>query len=132
MSEVPPEFRGLAGQLIREVKADDEPACRALFALHQPLLERWRRKPHSNLRDGTLTALAAAQRAIPRRFRLGLHTEIDRRGRRGLIMEVFLSATDLMAEDWRSKERALMVTGHSFEVTAKEINLKPIDFASVG
>ena len=132
MSEVPPEFAGLARQLIRDVWQDDKQAALAVLALHRPVQARLRRRPTSFLRDGTLTALAGAWEAVPRRFRIAMKSQIDRRGRIGTIAEAFFSGCDIVADDWATPERAVMVEMSRFEVTPKCVRFTPIDYASVG
>lgn len=132
MSEIPPEFAGLARQFIREVAADDKRAALAILALHRPVQARLVRKPRSYLRDGTLAALAGAWEAVPRRFRIGMQSKIDRRGRIGSISEAFVAACEIQAEDWATSEHALMIEGSKFEVTPKTVSFTPIDFASIG
>ena len=132
MSEVPAEFSGMARQFIGAVALDDEQASAALLALRGPVVARFRRQPRSPLREGTLRDVRRAWEAIPRRFRLAMNHDIDRRGRRGLIEELFIAPCNLREKTWSAMERSTLIAAWRLQVDKAKLIWEPQDFAVVG
>jgi hypothetical protein len=132
MSEVPPEFSGMARVFLGAVTEDDHRACAALLALRRPVVARFRRQPYSGLRDGTLRDLWRQWEAIPRRFRLAMNHDIDRRGRRGMIEELHLAPCNLTTPDWVARERSTLVGCWRLQVDKNALIWEPHEFGVVG
>lgn len=127
---IPAEFRGLARQFWRHATAEDEVFGPGLDRIVAPVLSRMRKYPRRDLRDGTLDVLGEQWAKLPDGFRIALRTRIDKRGRRGDIIDLRVRPTRLAISDW--EELAVDVDSLCLDFPFRRGGKIPQTFASVG
>lgn len=131
--KIPAQFRGLARQLWREVTAEDQVFLPAFDHITAPVRQRVRKHPNRDLRDGTLNLLANQWAALPDDFRIVMRSRIDRRGRRGDIVDLRMRPSRLIIEgDNAWDELALDICSLCVDFPLRPDSRAPQTLASIG